>query len=184
MYVAADTAVASTIPALTIPAASSAAVIVPAAMLLATMVPAWMVDPSSGYATHADPFQAEMTAVAVFTHRSLTSGVAGADGPTVIRFPPTVLTVMPSFSMTGVMPPLAISADSGVVPGALLVTGEPPGICAVSAVPAEYPVSHGDSGTVLNDRVHSDSFSVSEYPQASCFTAPAGIQAGIPVTCR
>ena len=86
---------------------------------------------------------------------SFVSGFDGADAEMVMRFPPSVLTVMPSLSMLGVMLPFWMRPPRPPAPGAVDVTAPEPGSCAVCTVPGENPVSYGDSGTQLKLRVHS-----------------------------
>ena len=155
-YVLAKTLVVSTIPATTIPAASSPAVIVDAAMLLATIVPAWIVALASNLnGCHVDPSHWLISPVVLLIQMSPVLGVAGADAEMVVRFPPRVLIVMPSFSIAGVMLPFCSSPPRPPAPGAWEVTAPDPGSCAVCTVPAENPVSYGDSGTALNANAHS-----------------------------
>src|SRR6266705_2607165 len=150
------TVVASTIPATTMPAASRLAVIVDAAMLDATMVPAWIVcDASNLNGTHEEPFHWEISPVADAIQMSFVLGLAGADAEMVVRVPPRGLTVMPWFSIAGVIDPFCRRPPRPPAPGAVEVTGPDPGSCAVCTVPAENPVSYGLSGTALNANVHS-----------------------------
>ena len=62
---------------------------------------------------------------------------------------------MPSFSMLGVIDPLAMMPPRPPAPGAVEVTAPLPGSCAVCTVPGLNPVSYGVSGTVLKLNVHS-----------------------------
>ena len=103
----------------------------------------------------AAPFQEEISPVVLLIQMSSVSGLAGAPAAMVIRAPPSVLTVMPSFSIDGVIDPLAMMPPRPPAPGAVDVTAPLPGSCAVCTVPGENPVSYGVSGTVLKLNVHS-----------------------------
>ena len=72
---------------------------------------------------------------------SFVSGFAGADAAMAMRAPPRVLTVIPSYSMLGVMDPLAMMPPRPPAPGAVEVTAPDPGSCAVCTVPGLKPVS-------------------------------------------
>jgi len=134
MNVAPVIVVASTMPATTMPAASSPAVIVDAAMLDATMVPAWMVALASNLnGAHDDPFHWEISPVVLLIQMSFVSGFEGAEAEMVTRFPPRVLTVMPWFSIDGVIDPFCRSPPSPPAPGAVEVTAPDPGSLAPSA---------------------------------------------------
>ena len=82
-----------------------------------------------------------MSPVAEAIQMSPVLGVAGADAEMVVRVPPKVLTVMPSFSIAGVIDPFSSSPPRPPAPGAVEVTAPDPGSCAVCTVPAENPVS-------------------------------------------
>src|SRR6185437_15895368 len=110
-------------------------------MLLATIVPAWMVAlPSNLNGTQLEPFHWEISPVPEAIQMSFVSGFDGADAEMVVRFPPSVLTVMPSFSIDGVMLPFCRRPPRPPAPGAVEVTAPDPGSCAVCTVPAENPV--------------------------------------------
>src|SRR6266567_1607333 len=104
MNCSAWTVVASTIPATTIPAANRFAVSVLTAMLDAMIEAAWMVAEASNLnGTQEEPFHWEISPVADAIQMSFVLGVAGALAAMVVRVPPRVLTVMPWFSIAGVI---------------------------------------------------------------------------------
>jgi len=100
-------------------------------------------DPSNLNGAQLLPFHWLMSPVALAIQMSFVSGLAGADAEMVMRFPPSVLTVMPSDSMLGVTKPFCMMPPRPPAPGAVEVVAPDPGSCAVCTVPGENPVLVG-----------------------------------------